>query len=109
MTGSEPDIIYVGDAASSPHIKQVKEMIARDWDKMRAELAEFSANADWVADNREALRKDYAGKYIAVLDQKVRASHEDFSEVLEEIDRKGIDRRRVFTDHIYEQDPCWTF
>lgn len=109
MTGSEPDIIYVGDAASSPHIKQVKEMIARDWDKMRAELAEFSANADWVADNREVLKKDYAGKYIAVLDQKVRASHEDFPEVLEEIDRKGIDRRRVFTDHIYEQDPCWTF
>lgn len=109
MTGSEPDIIYVGDAASSPHIKQVKEMIARDWDKMRAELAEFSANADWVADNREALRKDYAGKYIAVLDEKVCASHEDLSGLLEEIDRMDADTSDVFTDLIYEQDPRWAF
>ena len=43
-------------------------------------------------DNREALKKDYGDMYVAVLGKRVRASHEDFSGLLEEIDRKGIDR-----------------
>ena len=104
-----PDIVYVGDGESSQRVKEARELIAKNYDRVRDGLARFSANTRWATKNREALKKDYAGKYIAVLDQKVRASHEDFPEVLEGIDRKGIGRRRVFTDHIYGQDPCRTF
>ena len=76
-------------------------MIARDWDKMRAELGKFSANADWVADNREALRKDYVDMYVAVRDKKIYASDRDLSKLLEKIkDSRGND---VFIDHIEKQ------
>lgn len=99
---SKPDIVYVGDAKSSPHIKLVEEMIARDWGKMRAELGKFNANADWAADNRGALRKDYAGAYIAVRDKKVCASDGDLSRLLEKIkDGRGND---VFIDHVERED-----
>ena len=79
---SRPEIVYVGDGESSPHVKEAKELIAEDYDKVRDGLARFSANTRWVTKNREALKKDYGDMYIAVLDEKVCASHVDLSGLL---------------------------
>jgi len=101
---SRPNIVYVGEGESSPHVKEAKELIARNYDQIRADLARFSADTGWVVDNRETLKKDYGDMYVAVLGKKVRASREDFSELLEEIDRKGIDRRNVVISRINRQE-----
>ncbi len=94
---------YLGDA-ESPHVKRAKELIGENYDKIRSDLARFSADMGWVADNSEALKRDYGDMYVAVFDQKVRASHADFTKLLEEIDEKGIDRGTVFIERIYKQD-----
>ena len=101
---SRPNIVYVGEGESLPHVKEAKELIAKNYDQICADLARFSADTGWVVDNREALKKDYGDMYVAVLGKKVRASHEDFSELLEEIDRKGIDRRNVVISRINRQE-----
>ena len=101
---SRPDIVYVGEGESLPHVKEAKKLIAENYDRIRADLARFSADTGWVVDNREALKKDYGDMYVAVLGKKVRASHADFSGLLEEIDRKGIDRGNVVTARINRQD-----
>lgn len=67
---NRPEIVYVGDGESSPHVKEAKELIAEDYDKIRADLARFSADTRWVTDNYEALREDYGDMYVAVLDKK---------------------------------------
>ena len=96
---SRPSIVYVGEGESSPHVKEAKELIAKNYDRICADLARFSADTGWVVDNREALKKDYGDMYVAVLGKEVRASHEDFSELLEE-----IDRRNVVIDRINRQE-----
>ena len=94
---------YLGDP-ESPHVKWAKEMIGGNYDKIRSDLARFSADTRWVTDNYEALKKDYGDMYVAVLDKKVRASHANLTKLLEEIDEKGIDRRNVHIERIYKQD-----
>lgn len=104
-----PDIVYVGDQESSPHVKEAKELIAENYDRIRDGLARFSANTRWATENREALKKDYGDMYVAVLDQKVCASHQDLSALLEEIEGMDADTSDVFIELIYRQDPCRTF
>ena len=70
------DIIYGPGAESSPDARRVADVLARDCERLRADLAKFSSNADWVVDNRESLRRDSGGKHIAVRDEKI-ASHEN--------------------------------
>lgn len=109
MPMGRPDIVYVGDQESSPHVREAKELIARNYDRIRDGLARFSANTRWATENREALKKDYGDMYVAVLDQKVCASHQDLSALLEEIDGMDADTSDVFIELIYRQDPCRTF
>ena len=104
-----PDIVYVGDQESSPHVKEAKELIAENYDRIRDGLARFSANTRWATKNREALKRDYGGMYVAVLDEKVCASHQDLSALLEEIEGMDADTSDVFIELIYRQDPCRTF
>lgn len=99
---------YLGDP-ESPQVKWAKEMIGDNYDKIRADLARFSADTRWVTDNYEALKKDYGDMYVAVLDKKVRASHADLTKLLEEIDEKGIDRGNVHIERIYKQDVALMF
>ena len=99
---------YLGDP-ESPQVKAAKELIGNNYDKIRADLARYSADMRWVADNREALKKDYGDMYVAVLDKKVRASHANLTKLLEEIDEKGIDRRNVHIERIYKQDVALLF
>lgn len=47
--------------------------------------------------------------YVAILDEKVCASHEDLSSLLEEIGKMDVDTSDVFIDLVYGQDPCRTF
>ena len=93
---------YLGDP-ESPQVKAAKDLIGNNYDKIRADLARYSADTRWVTDNYEAL-KDYGDMYVAVLDKKVRASHANLTKLLEEIDEKGIDRRNVHIERIYKQD-----
>ena len=102
------DMAYLGDP-ESPHVKAAKELIGNNYDKIRADLARYSADMRWVVDNREALKKDYGDMYVAVLDKKVRASHANLTKLLEEIDEKGIDRRNVHIERIYKQDVALLF
>ena len=106
--GSNSDMVYLGDV-ESPRVKESLDLIAKNYDQIRDDLARFSADMRWVADNREALKKDYGDMYVAVLGQKVRASHADFTKLLEEIDEKGIDRRNVLIERIYKQDVALMF
>ena len=57
------DIIYGPGAESSPDAKRVADMLARDCERLRADLAKFGANANWVVDNRESLRRAYGGTH----------------------------------------------
>ena len=100
MLMGRPEIVYVGDGESSPHVKEAKELIAEDYDKVRDGLARFSANTRWVTKNRDALKEDYGDMYIAVLDEKVCASHADLSGLLEEIDGMDVDTSDAFIDRI---------
>ena len=59
--------------------------------------------------NREALKKDYCDMYISVLDEKVCASHEDLSSLLEEIDKMDVDMSDVFIDRIEKQKRALLF
>ena len=97
---ADPDIIYGPGAQSSPDAKRVADMFARDCERLRADLAKFSANANWVVDNRESLRRDYGGTHIAVRDQKICASHENLSKLLEKVREKYGDESDVFIDRI---------
>ena len=97
------DIIYGPGAESSPDAKRVADMLARDCERLRADLAKFSANANWVVDNRESLRRDYGGTHIAVRDQKICASHENLSKLLEKVREEHGDASDVFIDRIEKQ------
>ncbi len=97
------DIIYGPGAESSPDARRVADVLARDCERLRADLAKFSSNADWVVDNRESLRRDYGGKHIAVRDEKICASHENLSRLLEKVREKYGDTSDVFIDRIEKQ------
>ena len=105
---SNSDMVYLGDI-QSPSVKESLELIGKNYDKIRADLARFSADTRWVTDNYEALKKDYGDMYVAVLDKKVRASHANLTKLLEEIDEKGIDRINVHIERIYKQDVALMF
>lgn len=98
MTGL--DTVYGPGAQSSPDAKRVADMFARDCERLRADLAKFSANANWAVDNRESLRRDYGGTHIAVRDEKICASHENLSMLLEKVREKYGDTSDVFIDRI---------
>lgn len=96
---SRPEIVYVGDG-ESPHAEEAKGLIAENYDRVRDGLAKFSANTRWATKNREALKRDYGDMYVAVLDEKVCASHADLSSLLEEIDGMDVDTSDAFIDRI---------
>ena len=98
------DIIYGPGAESSPDAKRVADMLARDYDELMSILAKFSANSNWAMGNRESLRKDYGDMYIAVRDEKVCASHQDISELVEIIEKQYGDAREIFVDYIPKRD-----
>lgn len=48
-------------------------------------------NGQWIKDNHEELKKKYPDMWVAVHDEKVLASSEDFDEVLETVRDKHKD------------------
>lgn len=50
-------------------------------------LREFRKNSEWIAKQREKLRKKYPNIYIAVRGQKVIAKHKNFLELLSSVEK----------------------
>ncbi len=99
----ESDITFVGCSPSDPLTKRTAELLVRDYDKMMSGLHKFTANANWIADNREALRKDHGGMYVAVCDEKICASNKDHSTLLDEVEKKYSEMDGVRIEYISKQ------
>lgn len=62
--------------------------VASDSDELVRESEQRRANEEWLERHREELLDEYAGKYIAVLDERVIAEDPDFLRLLVRLDRE---------------------
>jgi hypothetical protein len=54
-------------------------------DRVLKELREFTADHDWISENREDLLQKYKGQWIAVRKRRVIASDPDFDKLLSQL------------------------
>ena len=77
--------------------------------KVEAELRAKRANHDWLVDHKQALRKDYPDRYVAVLNGKVVADERDIDSLFRKLRAKLKDKdlRTIAVDLVTAGDVIW--
>jgi hypothetical protein len=80
--------------------KVLKKLINTRYKEAVLSLREFRENAEWIAQQREALREKYPNRYIAVRRRQVVEDDEDLSELLRKIREKYGEADDIAIDYI---------
>ena len=77
--------------------------------QVEAELRAKRANHDWLVDHKQALRKDYPDRYVAVLNGKVVADERDIDSLFRKLRAKLKDKdlRTIAVDLVTAGDVIW--
>ncbi len=89
--------------ANYPAIGLVEQEVARQLEAKRS-------NHEWLLANKEALRRRFPDKYVAVLDGEVIAAGKDLDLLFRQLRSKlkGRDLSTVAVDLITTQDVIWS-
>lgn len=66
-------------------------------------LHNFNKDSDWISDNLDELRKEYADQYIAVRDSKVIDHDAELHKLLQRLREKNIDPGEIPVDFISKE------
>lgn len=94
------NVVSLSKIGSSQSSKIAKKMFAARNTKITKKLSDFRKNAEWLANKRETLRKEYGNMYVAIYNRKVCHALEDPNELLTYVKKHYGDDQAVVVNYI---------
>lgn len=66
-------------------------------------IKQFEADAVWLKEHKDSLRKDYKNQFVAVKNEEVIAANPKLDAILKELENKGVDAATSVIEFISEK------
>jgi len=75
--------------------------------QVQAELQHFRKDTDYYEAHHEELLKKYPEQWVAIFDQQVVGTSQDYEELLTELEEKGVPIERTLFKHLTQKEELW--
>jgi len=95
--------VKMAKASDTNDTKIAKALFAKRKTVMSKKFSEFGKNSQWLAKNRQRLRKDHGNMFVAVHGQDICFSDKDIDKIRELVLKKYGHDQEVIIDYIGKQ------